>query len=278
MHVPSKEALIEIDRAFKYAPELRAAVNQQTDFLSSREKFETLSEDDFTANGSDAIPAAFKGVAHLKVIDDERYLDPINEEPILLELANDKGQLAVGDQLLTVRHEKFVLIPLVDAKEFGSNPEDHREAVTYYQTTKTKQPQSLTLKGNIGACEPALEFGPSRKGRRRLRGEIEENSGVRGLVSDDPVLKVRARNKFYRRGSFGIWYGERADNMRHAGTLSFGSSGTFGEAIDEDCNNCQSFNTLFETEGPVERFFGGITHFVREGSSLEDCDSTPERF
>lgn len=275
IHIPDGESMLTIDKEYKYASDLRAAVDRQVSFISSGEKFEDLSEEDFPATGSGLVPDEFKSVAHLNLIQGEQYLEPISDEPALLELANSNGQFAVGDELITVRSRKLIMIPLADIKEYGMMPEQHPMARVHYPTTNRIKIQTTAPKRNIGLC--VKEFGNSGKGRRRLRGEIEENTGLRGIFSNEPTLNVRARTKFFRKGSFGIWYGEKADMLRHEGSLAFQFS-NIGEYIDESDTDTQEFNTLFDKTGPVERFFGGINHTAFEGSSVEDCLSIPDTF
>ena len=272
MHIASGADALHIDREFPYAKTLREAVNSQATFISSGELFDELTEDHFIAEGTGKVPDQFRHVAYLATIKGEQFVDPVNEEPILMELANTKGQLAIGDRLLTVRPDRMVLIPLKDLAEFGANPESHPQAEIRWDKKRIIQMNSIGEKVDIGDC--SAEFGNSGRGRRRVRGFIEENEGLRGIFDNTPNLNVRAKTKFSRKGTFGIWYGEEADRLRQTGVLAFSSNS--GEFVDDEDSGISSLNYLFNSEGPVIRFTQGIRHTAADAGMINsDCFSRP---
>lgn len=236
-----------------------AQLGNVTGFTSAEEKYQQLSEEMFTS--SDVIPAGYDKVAFFNTIGGDVYVDQIINIPFFMHLANENGQVVIGDVVVSLYKDLGVTIPVSEFVQFGSSPLESPLAKRFKINAEVEVAVTTPDKGNLAVN--TSDYGT----RRRIRGEIEQNIGFLGEVFGSQIngLTIRVRSKHYRKGAFGIFYGEKADQLRHVGGVLENTSNALFP-FDVTRSNTQSFNTLvIEDSFGVQLGTGGSIHFANDG-------------
>lgn len=238
-----------------------AQLGNITGFTSAEEKYQQLSEEMFTS--PDVIPAGYDKVAFFNTIDGDVYVDQIINIPFFMHLANENGQVVIGDVVVSLYKDLGVTIPVSEFAQFGTSPLESPLAKRFKINAEVEVAVTTPDKGNLAVN--TSDYG----NRRRIRGEIEQNIGFLGEIFGSRIdgLTIRVRSKHYRRGAFGIFFGKKADFLRHVGGVLEATSNNL-VSFDEDDEDKQSLNTLVIANSfGVQRGTGGSIHFADDGGA-----------
>lgn len=260
-------------------------------FESSYEAYEALTEDNIVAENGDM--SKFASYAFFfEGMDGEKYLQPVIDSKIFGNISNKDGVYKIGDKIVKTTYEN----------DFIMNASQYFEGITNKQIESISEKHSIDrniidLDSNNtfdkaqthGYCSKVYEWkGRKNKQYRKMTATFISRFRHIGGHSECRVITTN-----YKRGSFGGWYKNEANTIRHYGsvdlqvwdieltpngwaegwgtpfTVDFDTQRTEVKEIDELLGEMTQINTLrYDPQGSHEG-----THRVRKygGGNWAQC-------
>lgn len=256
----SLEDIAFVESRLLQSGELGEWFDQQEYYQSANEAYLALSEEAVIDRNGDI--SEFSAYAFVKNDGGNLFLGAVIDDPAIRHLANERGILQVGDEVYQIFREMAVVANVetffsLTIEELLNSPDKIRKI----KIKRRLVSEEHDVRVNIDVCQGDYE------NKRRVKGELEERSS---LFSQN--VNCIARTKHFKKGAFGIYYGEKADQLSQFGCLSVNGNNGICFEVDKTLSNRQEIDRTFFS-GDNAFISGGNTvrHYAREGTIDGEC-------
>ena len=184
---------------------LKGFESQFSDFVSSSQVFEAITEEDFAKQNGDI--SKFKNFAVIVEKDGEKYFEPVIDLVHLSYLINQEGLLQVGDDVYKFTRDNLYKFSEAQMKDYIQF-KDRIDLMPNVIKTPITRKIETSERWDVAQCDAGV---PNSSGNRKVSTEIENTSTW--LYSE---AKIRVIN---RRKVLGIWVRSFTNGIDLSGSI-----------------------------------------------------------
>ena len=185
---------------------LKGFESQFSDFVSSSQAFEAITEEDFEKQNGDI--SKFKNFAVIVEKDGEKYFEPVIDLAHLSYLINKEGLLQVGDDVYKFTYDNLYKFSEAQMKDYIQFKDRIDLMPNVSKMTITRKIET-SERWDVGQCDASV---PNSSGNRKVSTEIENTSTW--LYSE---AKIRVINR--KKGFLGFWYRSWTNGINLSGSI-----------------------------------------------------------
>ena len=192
-----------------------------SNFVSSRQAFDLLTEDKINAEGGEIIK--FKNFAYFLQEEGESYLEPIVNDAVMSQIVNNEGWFGIEDKVFKVTEDYYLELEAKDYYPQMSLENAENKAVARHEIER-----KIQEKYTVGYCSNVYSYKNGKQYRKLIASWCVIHNPLGGGFPNFPgTYKVNIKTTNYKRGWGGSWSKKSAYKIQMYGDITIFTDGTF---------------------------------------------------